>query len=180
MKAWCHRIVRANLATPHSLYRHRRGSRSMALIRSSIWARASPPTPSRGARPEASRNALLPSSHVYTWKHVAVTAARCGSDAQRVGAGHAITHDRPVHGRRPSVHHGQRSGPFSHRFDTFSRFRVGLSAPAPLEGKPFDFCPSNVFSMSIAEVQVRWLGVWVAKPKSPYFPLSCCACTVRR
>ena len=41
------------------------------------------------------------------------------------------------------------------RFDTFSRFWVGLSVPAPPEGKPFDFRPSNVFSMSIADLLVR-------------------------
>ena len=42
----------------------------------------------------------------------------------------------------------------------------------PPEGKPFDFRPSIVFSMSIADLPVRWLGGWVAKPKPPYPPLA--------
>ena len=33
---------------------------------------------------------------------------------------------------------------------------------------PRDFRPPNVFSMSIADLLVRWLGVWVTKPKSPF------------
>ena len=41
---------------------------------------------------------------------------------------------------------------------SISRFSVSKPFLAPHEGKPFDFRPADVFSMSIAEVLVRWLG----------------------
>ena len=141
MKAWCYRIVRADLAPHHSLYRYRRGPRSMALIRSSIWARASPPTPSRGARRKALWKALRRPQRV----HVAVTAARCGSAPQRVGAGQSITHGRPVHRRRPSMHHGQRSGPFLTVLTRFHVFGRVYAPQHPWRANPSTFAPQMCF-----------------------------------
>ena len=141
MKAWCHRIVRADLAPHHSSYRHRRGPRSMALIRSSIWARASSRTPSRRGRRKALWKALRRPPRV----HVAVTAARCGSGSQRVGAGQSITHGRPVHRRRPSMQHGQCSGPFLTVLTRFHVFGCENRSQHPRRANPSTFAPQMCF-----------------------------------